>query len=99
MTFVAMERGETMDELISRKRAIQAAIKGADPYYADSIEDEINGVPSVGKCFVAEDILKWLLLYHAQTIKLMGRYRPSEVITWVINDMTKTLFNEGEQDG
>ena len=88
-----------MDELISRKKAIQAAIKGADPYYADSIEDEINGVPSVGKCFVAEDILKWLLLYHAQAIKLMGRYRPSEVITWVINDMTKTLFNEGEQDG
>ena len=88
-----------MDELISRKRAIQAAIKGADPYYADSIEDEINRVPSVGKCFVAEDILKWLLGYHISSFKVMGKYPPHEVITWVINDMTKTLFNEGEQDG
>ena len=87
-----------MDELISRKKAIQAAIKGADSYYADSIEDEINRVPSVAKCFVAEDILHWLLGYHIRSLKLMGRYTPSEVITWVINDMTKTLFNEGEQD-
>ena len=90
-----------MDELISRKKAIQAAIKGADPYYADSIADEINGVPSAGKCFVAEDVLKWLLeyQYHVRSLKFIGRYTPSEVITWVINDMTKTLFNEGEHDG
>ena len=93
------QKGIMMDELISRKKAIQAAIKGADPYYADSIEDEINRVPSVGKCFVAEDIIKWLLGYYIQTLKLRGRYPPHEVITWVINDMTKTLFNEGEQDG
>lgn len=99
-----------MDDMISRQKAIDAL--GEKPLaweqgeYEEGLQTQwesdveaIKALPSVGKCFVAEDILKWLLLYHAQAIKLMGRYRPSEVITWVINDMTKTLFNEGEQDG
>lgn len=34
-----------MDDTISRRAATEAAIKGADPYYADSIREEINKVP------------------------------------------------------
>ena len=97
-----------MNDMISRQAAIDAVHKNYDTILdfksdgrtvAGSFEDIINALPSVAKCFVAEDILKWLSGYYIRSLKLMGRYTPSEVITWVINDMTKTLFNEGEQDG
>ena len=97
-----------MDDMISKQAAIDAVHKSYDTILdfesdgrtvADSFEDIINALPSVAKCFVAEDIIKWLLGYYIQTLKLRGRYPPHEVITWVINDMTKTLFNEGESDG
>ena len=44
-----------------------------------------------------KDILGWLLAYHTKSFDLKGRYLPHEVIGWLINDISKTLFKEDEQ--
>ena len=47
-----------------------------------------------GKLIKKEDVLGWLLAYHTESFKLKARYAPHEVISWVINDISKNLFGE-----
>jgi len=44
------------------------------------------------------DLLGWLLAYHTKSFELKGRYRPYEVIGWLVNDLSKNLFEENQQD-
>lgn len=45
-----------------------------------------------------EIVRKWLLAYHRMSFDLMGRYLPHEVISWLVNDISKKLFDEGGQE-
>ena len=45
------------------------------------------------------DLLGWLLAYHAKSFELKGRYLPHEVIGWLVNDLSKDLLEDGEQNG
>ena len=51
------------------------------------------------KHIAVKDILGWLLAYHAKSFDLKGRYLPHEVISWLIHDISTTLFEEDERDG
>lgn len=51
------------------------------------------------KYISVKDVLGWLLSYHTKSFDLKGRYFPHEVIGWLINDISKTLFEEDEQHG
>jgi hypothetical protein len=44
------------------------------------------------------DLLGWLLAYHTKSFELKGRYPSHEVISWLMNDLSMYLFEEGEQD-
>ena len=48
------------------------------------------------KYIAVKDILGWLLAYHTKSFDLKGRYLPHEVIGWLINDISKNLFEEVE---
>ena len=48
------------------------------------------------KNIAVKEILGWLLAYHTKSFDLKGRYLPNEVIGWLINDISKTLFKEDE---
>lgn len=45
-----------------------------------------------------EIVRKWLLAYHRMSFDLKGRYLPHEVISWLVNDISKKLFDEGGQE-
>lgn len=51
------------------------------------------------KHIAVKDVLGWLLAYHTKSFDLKGRYLPHEVISWLINDISKTLFEEDERNG
>ena len=42
------------------------------------------------------DLLGWLLAYHKKSFELKGRYLPHEVISWLVNDLSKNLLEDGE---
>lgn len=44
------------------------------------------------------DLLGWLLAYHTKSFELKGRYPSHEVISWLVNDLSMYLFEDGEQD-
>jgi len=72
-------------------------IQIADEAFVDSMRI-INGLPSadvVNKI----DLLGWLLAYHTKSFELKGRYPSHEVISWLVNDLSMYLFEDGEQDG
>lgn len=43
------------------------------------------------------EVLGWLLAYHTKSFDLKGRYSPHEVISWLINDISRTLFEGTEE--
>lgn len=45
------------------------------------------------------DLLGWLLAYHTKSFELKGRYPSHEVISWLVNDLSMYLFEDGEQNG
>jgi len=45
-----------------------------------------------------EIVRKWLLAYHRMSFALKGRYLPHEVISWLVNDISKKLLDEGTQE-
>lgn len=51
------------------------------------------------KRIAVKDVLGWLLAYHTKSFELKGRYLPHEVIGWLINDISKNLLDEDENDG
>lgn len=56
----------------------------------ESVMEYIQGLPPeavIGKT----DLLGWLLAYHTKSFELNGRYLPHEVISWLINDLCKTM--------
>lgn len=44
------------------------------------------------------DLLGWLLAYHTKSFELKGRYPSHEVISWLVNDLSMYLFEDGEQE-
>lgn len=48
------------------------------------------------RTMAVKDVLAWLLAYHTASFDLKGRYLPHEVISWLINDISKDLF-KGEE--
>ena len=44
------------------------------------------------------DLLGWLLAYHTKSFELKGRYPSHEVISWLVNDLSMYLFEDGEQN-
>ena len=63
------------NDVINRRAAIDAAIKGADSYYDDSIKEEINNVPPA-EPYITHIIMETLAecgIYGEEaTIKLIG---------------------------
>lgn len=60
-----------------------------------AIEQVVKEQPTV-ETIKKEDLLGWLLAYHTTSFELKGRYMPHEVISWLINDLSKNFLNEGE---
>ena len=44
------------------------------------------------------DLLGWLLAYHTKSFELKGSYPSHEVISWLVNDLSMYLFEDGEQN-
>jgi len=83
-----------MRDLIERRVAIEAldCINGT--------EEVLRSLPSAD-AVSEKDVREWLLAYYKESFNLMGRYYPYEVISWLVIDISKTLFADVgcEQDG
>ncbi len=91
-----MEKGEAMDDLISRQAAIEAlkraeALTKAFGYH--NVIETIRDLPSVQPEPLSDAYMKavwtWLLDYQIKAAELKGRYTPYEVLSWVANDWRK----------
>jgi len=71
-------------------------IQIADEAFVDSMRI-INGLPSAD-VVNKTDLLGWLLAYHTKSFELKGRYPSHEVISWLVNDLSMYLFEDGEQN-
>lgn len=58
--------------------------------------DRIKALPSAD-VVNKTDLLGWLLAYHTKSFELKGRYPSHEVISWLVNDLSMYLFEDGEQ--
>lgn len=85
-----------MDDLISRKAAIEAlkraeALTRAFGYH--NVIETIRDLPSVQPEPLSDAYMKavwtWLLDYQIKAAELKGRYTPYEVLSWVANDWRK----------
>jgi len=45
-----------------------------------------------------QDILSWLLAYHAKSFDLHGRYMPHEVIGWLVHDFANAYMAERREE-
>lgn len=68
----------------------------ADEAFVDSMQI-IQGLPSAD-VVNKTDLLGWLLAYHTKSFELKGRYPSHEVISWLVNDLSMYLFEDGEQN-
>lgn len=87
-------------EYINRDNAIND-LKGRDPsqvWDTADVEVWVNELPSAD-VVNKTDLLGWLLAYHTKSFELKGRYPSHEVISWLVNDLSMYLFEDGEQDG
>jgi len=45
-----------------------------------------------------QEVLDWVIEYHKRSFELHGRYFPSEVIGWLLNDIAKHLLYKENND-
>lgn len=60
--------------------------------------DVIQGLPSAQPERSEQDILAWLLAYHAQSFELNGRYMAHEVIGWLVHDFAAAYMAERREE-
>lgn len=80
----------------------QAAIEVADAVWSVTgdknvakVWDQLRNLPSAQPDY--QEVLGWLLAYHTKSFELKGTYKPHEVISWLINDISRTLFEGTEE--
>lgn len=94
-----------MDDYIRRNEAIDvlATMQGSCTSKAALVQNskiwkQIKNLPSAD-VVNKTDLLGWLLAYHTKSFELKGRYPSHEVISWLVNDLSMYIFEDGEQNG
>ena len=91
-----------IDGYIYKQTAIDAINKNRDSVFHDSVhyEDAVYDISNLPSADVVNktDLLGWLLAYHTKSFELKGRYPSHEVISWLVNDLSMYLFEDGEQE-
>ena len=87
-----------MADYISKQEAIDSVCKYCEYYYNENVIQNIKEIPSAD-VVNKTDLLGWLLAYHTKSFELKGRYLPHEVIAWLVNDLSKDLLEDCEQNG
>ena len=59
------------------------------------LEKRLKSLPSAQP---EQDILSWLLAYHAKSFDLHGRYMPHEVIGWLVHDFANAYMAERREE-
>ena len=91
-----------MNDYVSRKAAIAAINKALDretllnSFVRKIAVEAVKKMPSAD-VVNKTDLLGWLLAYHTKSFELKGRYPSHEVISWLVNDLSMYLFEDGEQ--
>ena len=80
------------------KRGYADGYHKAEKDYFEHTEKDRDNAFKAGIETEKEVVRKWLLAYHKMSFDLMGRYLPHEVISWLVNDISKKLFDEGGQE-
>ena len=84
-----------MDDLISRQAAIHL-IAGYDGVIDKSVAKRL--LIQMTSAQPEQDILSWLLAYHAKSFDLHGRYMPHEVIGWLVHDFANAYMAERREE-
>ena len=76
----------------------QAAIDVLSQYPFEKVVNCLSILEELPSAQPEQDVLAWLLSYHAQAFELKGRYLPHEVIGWLVNDFGKAFMAERREE-
>lgn len=77
---------------------IRAIVKRPDERYGHVTNDCIGELECLPSAQPEQEILSWLLAYHAKSFELHGRYMPHEVIGWLVHDFANAYMAERREE-